>query len=277
MRAKAIHIQTRHPHVVDTCGTGGDGTHTFNISTTAAFLVAGAGQPVAKHGNRSVSSKSGSADVLKALGVNIGASPEQVSACLDEAKIGFLFAPALHGAMKHAIGPRRELAIRSIFNIMGPLTNPARAQSQLVGVYAPQLTALAAEVLGKLGSKRAIVVHGHDGMDEITITGPTQVSEWDGSQVKTYDVRPEDAGLSAAPAGEIVGGDPEENARILADILSGKEKGAKRDVALLNAAGALLAADQVKDLQEGVQKASSAIESGAAVKALDLLIEVSNR
>jgi anthranilate phosphoribosyltransferase len=275
MRAKVTPIKTKHPLVVDTCGTGGDGTQTFNISTTAAFVVAGAGQPVAKHGNRSVSSKSGSADVLKALGVNLEIPPEQVGRCLDEAGFGFLFAPALHGAMKHAIGPRRELAMRSIFNIMGPLTNPAGAQCQLVGVYAPQLTELAATVLGQVGSLRALVVHGHDGMDEITLTGPTRVSEWDGEQVKTYDVAPGDAGIDTAQARDLVGGSPEDNASIARSILSG-EKGPPRDVVLLNASAALMAAGKAEDLKSGALLAAESIDSGKAEEALDRLIEVSN-
>ena len=172
MRAKATWVKTKHPFVIDVVGTGGDGTHTFNISTSAALVVAAAGQPVAKHGNRAVSSKSGAADVLKALGVNIEASPEKVGECIDEVGVGFLFAPMLHGAMKHAIGPRRELAMRSIFNVMGPLTNPARAQSQLVGVYAPELTELVADVLRQVGCQKALVVHGSDGMDELDAHWP---------------------------------------------------------------------------------------------------------
>ena len=275
MRAKVTPVKSKHPLVVDTCGTGGDGTQTFNISTTAAFVVAGSGQPVAKHGNRSVSSKSGSADVLKALDVNLEISPEQVGRCLDEAGFGFLFAPALHGAMKHAIGPRRELAMRSIFNIMGPLTNPAGAQCQLVGVYAPQLTEVAATVLGQVGAQRALVVHGSDGMDEITLTGPTRVSEWDGSKVKTYEVRPGDAGLSEVMARDLVGGSPEDNAKILRSILEGDE-GPPRDVVLLNAAAALMAAGKATDLKDGVGKAADSIDSGNALNALECLIEVSN-
>lgn len=275
MRAKVTPIKTKHPLVVDTCGTGGDGTHTFNISTTAAFVVAGAGQPVAKHGNRSVSSKSGSADVLKALGINIEIPPEQVGRCLDEVGFGFLFAPMLHGAMKHAIGPRRELAMRSIFNIMGPLTNPAGAQCQLVGVYAAQLTELAAEVLSQLGAHRAIVVHGHDGMDEITMTASTRISEWDGEELRTYDFNPQDLGMSLAQAADIAGGEPEENAQITRDILSGKD-GPRRDIVLLNASAALVAAGKAKDFQEGIQQAAESIDSGAAAKTLEGLIEVSN-
>ncbi len=275
MRAKVTRVHTRHPLVVDTCGTGGDGTHTFNISTAAAVVVAGGGQPVGKHGNRSVSSKCGSADVLKALGVDIEAPPERVGKCLDEAGFGFLYAPMLHGAMKHAIGPRRELAMRSIFNIMGPLTNPAQAQCQLVGVYDAGLTELAAAVLGQVGSRRALVVHGDDGMDEISLTGPTRISEWDGNQVKTYKTRPEDHGLKSAPAKELAGGEPGDNAEMVRSLLKG-EKGPRRDVVLLNASAAFLAAGTVKDFREGIEKAAHSIDSGAAAKTLDRLIEVSN-
>ena len=275
MRAKATWVKTKHPFVIDVVGTGGDGTHTFNISTSAALVVAAAGQPVAKHGNRAVSSKSGAADVLKALGVNIEASPEKVGECIDEAGVGFLFAPMLHGAMKHAIGPRRELAMRSIFNVMGPLTNPARAQSQLVGVYAPELTELVADVLRQVGCQKALVVHGSDGMDELTLTGPSRVSEWDGSEIRTYDVTPEDAGLKRADADALKGGEPAENADITRAILAG-ENGPKRDIVLLNAAAALIAANKAENLREGVGQAASAIDSGEAARVLSHLVEVSN-
>ncbi len=275
MRTKATWVKTKHPFVIDVVGTGGDGTHTFNISTSAALVVAAAGQPVAKHGNRAVSSKSGAADVLKALGVNIEASPEKVGECIDEAGVGFLFAPMLHGAMKHAIGPRRELAMRSIFNVMGPLTNPARAQSQLVGVYAPELTELVADVLRQVGCQKALVVHGSDGMDELTLTGPSRVSEWDGSEIRTYDVTPEDAGLERADADALKGGEPAENADITRAILAG-ETGPKRDIVLLNAAAALIAANRAENLGEGVWQAASAIDSGEAAGVLAHLVEVSN-
>ena len=275
MRAKATWVKTKHPFVIDVVGTGGDGTHTFNISTSAALVVAAAGQPVAKHGNRAVSSKSGAADVLKALGVNIEASPEKVGECIDEAGVGFLFAPMLHGAMKHAIGPRRELAMRSIFNVMGPLTNPARAQSQLVGVYAPELTELVADVLRQVGCQKALVVHGSDGMDELTLTGPSRVSEWDGSEIRTYDVTPEEAGLERADADALKGGEPPENADITRAILAG-ENGPKRDIVLLNAAAALIAANKAENLREGVGQAASAIDSGKAARVLAYLVEVSN-
>ena len=275
MRAKATWVKTKHPFVIDVVGTGGDGTHTFNISTSAALVVAAAGQPVAKHGNRAVSSKSGAADVLKALGVNIEASPEKVGECIDEAGVGFMFAPMLHGAMKHAIGPRRELAMRSIFNVMGPLTNPARAQSQLVGVYAPELTELVADVLRQVGCQKALVVHGSDGMDELTLTGPSRVSEWNGSEIRTYDVTPEEAGLERADADALKGGEPPENAEITRAILAG-EKGPKRDIVLLNAAAALIAANKAENLREGVGQAASAIDSGEAAGVLAHLVEVSH-
>ena len=275
MRARATWVKTKHPFVIDVVGTGGDGTHTFNISTSAALVVAAAGQPVAKHGNRAVSSKSGAADVLKALGVNIEASPEKVGECIDEVGVGFMFAPMLHGAMKHAIGPRRELAMRSIFNVMGPLTNPARAQSQLVGVYAPELTELVADVLRRVGCQKALVVHGSDGMDELTLTGPSRVSEWDGSEIRTYDVTPEEAGLERADADALKGGEPPENADITRAILAG-EKGPKRDIVLLNAAAALIAANKAENLREGVGQAASAIDSGEAAGVLAHLVEVSH-
>ncbi len=275
MRARATWVKTKHPFVIDVVGTGGDGAGTFNISTSAALVVAAAGQPVAKHGNRAVSSKSGAADVLKALGVNIEAPPEKVGECIDEVGVGFLFAPLLHGAMRHAIGPRREIAMRSIFNVMGPLTNPARAQSQLVGVYAPELTELVADVLRQVGCRRALVVHGSDGMDELTLTGPSRVSEWNGSGIETYEITPEDAGLSRAGAEALQGGAPEENAEITRAVLNG-ERGPRRDIVLLNAAAALLVAEKAQTLEEGVHRAAAAIDEGKAAGVLERLIEVSH-
>ena len=275
MRARATWVKTKHPFVIDVVGTGGDGARTFNISTSAALVVAAAGQPVAKHGNHAVSSRSGAADVLKALGVNVEAPPRKVTECLDEAGVGFLFAPLLHGAMKHAIGPRRELAMRSIFNVMGPLTNPARAQSQLVGVYAPELTELMADVLRQVGCRKALVAHGSDGLDELTITGSTRVSEWNGREIRTYEVAPEDAGLARADAAALKGGDPAENAAITRAILEG-ERGPRRDVVLLNAAAALVAADRAEDLKAGARQAARAIDSGEAARVLARLVEVSN-
>ena len=219
MREKSTKIHTKHPFAVDTCGTGGDGSHSFNISTTAAFVVVGTGIPVAKHGNRAASSQSGSADVLEALGVNIEIGPEQVGACIDDVGIGFLFAITLHGAMKYAIGPRREIGIRTIFNALGPLTNPAGAQAQVLGVYAPTLTEPLANVLKNLGSQHAFVVHGGDGLDEITTTTTTQVSELVDGKVNTYTLNPTELGIPMAQPSDLKGGTPEENAEMTLNVL----------------------------------------------------------
>lgn len=274
MREKATPIVTKHDVIVDTCGTGGDHSGTFNISTTAAFVAAGAGLCVAKHGNRSVTSQSGSADVLSALGVNIEASPETVSRCLDDVGIGFLFAISLHGAMKYAIGPRREIGTRTIFNAFAPLTNPAGAKRQVIGVYSAALTETLAGVLGTLGSERAFVVHGSDGLDEMTLTGPTRVSELKNGSVSTYDVSPGDFGLAQAPADALKGGDADYNAEITRSILNGEE-GPRRDIVLLNAAAAIVAGDKARDLQEGVQVAAEAIDSGKALEKLEGLVAAS--
>jgi anthranilate phosphoribosyltransferase len=276
MREKAIHIKTRHRVVVDTCGTGGDHSGTFNISTTAAFVVAGSGLCVAKHGNRAATSKSGSADVLKALGVNIEASPETMSRCLDEVGIGFLFAVSLHGAMKYAIGPRREVGARTIFNALGPLTNPAGATRQVIGVYSPALTETLATVLGNLGSEHVFVVHGSDGLDEMTLTGPTRVSELKNGSVTTYDVSPKDVGLAQADASALAGGEADENAATTLAILKG-ETGPKRDIVLLNAAAAIVAGGKASNLAEGVKVAAQVVDSGEAFAKLDGLREMSNR
>jgi len=276
MREKAAKVKTQHAVIVDTCGTGGDHSSTFNISTTAAFVAAGSGLCVAKHGNRSITSKSGSADVLHALGVNTEATPEQVGVCLDEVGIGFLFAVTFHGAMKHAIGPRKALApTRTVFNALGPLTNPAGATRQVIGVYAPEMTETFANVLGGLGAEHAFVVHGSDGMDEATLTGPTRVSELEAESVKTYDINPEDLGLSLATAEDLKGGDPDENAEILKQILDGGT-GARRDIVLLNSAFAMVAGGKAESLEEGVQVAAKTIDSGAAREKLDRLVEVSH-
>ena len=275
MREKSTKIKTTHSVIVDTCGTGGDHSSTFNISTTAAFVAAGAGLCVAKHGNRSVTSQSGSADVLAVLGVNTVASPEVVGQCLDEVGIGFLFAVALHGAMKHAIGPRRELATRTVFNALGPLTNPAGATRQVVGVYSPNLTEMLANVLRGLGSEHAFVVHGSDGLDEVTTTGPTRVSEFKTDSVSTYEISPGDFGLDTAAPEDLKGGEPAENAEILKGVLSG-EKGPRRDIVLINSALALVAGGKAESLEEGVALAAKTIDSGAATEKLDGLIEVSN-
>ena len=275
MREKATPIVTVRPDLIDTCGTGGDDSGTFNISTTVAFVACGAGLAVAKHGTRSISSQCGSSDVLTALGVNIEATPEKVGECIDEVGIGFLFAVALHGAMKHAIGPRRELATRTVFNILGPLTNPAGAKRQLLGVFDGALTEALAGVLRELGSERALVVHGSDGLDEITLTGPTQVSELRDGQISTRQIHPEDFGLQVVSAEALKGGDADYNARILRGVLDGKE-GPQRDVVLLNAAAAMVVGGLAEDITAGFELARASIDSGKARQALDQLVEVSN-
>jgi anthranilate phosphoribosyltransferase len=275
MRDKATKIECSREDVVDTCGTGGDGLSTFNISTCAAFVAAGAGIAVAKHGNRSVSSSCGSADVLKELGVNIEAEPPVVEKCLEEVGIGFLFAPKLHLAMKHAIGPRREIGIRTVFNMLGPMTNPAGAKRQLLGVYDGALTDTLARVLSKLGSKRVFVVHGEDGLDEISTTGSTQVTELNEGQVRTYVIHPEDFGLPVALMEDLKGGDAAANAAILREVLGG-QKGPRRDSVLLNSAAVIVAAGKAGDLKEGLERAAESIDSGRAAATLEQLIRVSN-
>ena len=275
MREKATPIKTSRTNLIDTCGTGGDGSGTFNISTTVAFVACGAGLAVAKHGNRSISSECGSADVLAELGVNIEASPEKVGQCIDEVGIGFLFAVALHGAMKYAIGPRKELAVRTVFNALGPLTNPAGAKRQLIGVYDSDLTDKVAGVLNELGSQRAFVVHGSDGLDEITLTGPTKLSELNGGQVTTREVCPGDFGLQTVAPEALSGGDAPHNAQILRAVLDG-EQGPRRDVVLLNAAAAIAAGGLVGDIAAGIDVARESIDSGKARQALDRLVAVSN-
>lgn len=270
MREKAVRVNCRSGAVVDTCGTGGDGAHTFNISTTTALVVAGAGLTVAKHGNRSVSSQCGSADVLKALGINIEAPKEVVETCMNDVGFGFLFAPLLHTAMKHAIGPRREIGVRTIFNILGPLTNPARATCQVLGVYSAELTEPLARVLGRLGSTRAFVVHGLDGLDEITLTGPTRISELKDGRVETYSVRPEDFSLRPCQPDDLKGGDPGYNAKITSEILKG-DKGPRRDIVVFNSAFALVAGGKAADVKEGISMASEAIDSGRAMEVLNRL------
>ncbi len=274
MRANAHHVPVSAPDdLIDTCGTGGDKSGTYNISTTVAFIVAGAGLRVAKHGNRAASSKCGSADVLAALGVNLDLTPEQVGRCIDEIGIGFLFASKLHPAMKFAINARREMAIRTIFNILGPLTNPAGARRQLMGVFAWDMTDLMAKVLGELGSVHALVVSGYGGLDELTTTGPNRVSEYKDGKVTTYELDPEALGFKGAHISELLGGDPPVNADILRGVLSGRIYGAKRDVALLNAAAALLAGGLVRDLGQGIELAARTVDSGAALGKLEALIE----
>jgi anthranilate phosphoribosyltransferase len=271
MRRKALRIEAIGQTVVDTCGTGGDGANTFNISTTTAFVVAGCGVTVAKHGNRSVSSKCGSADLLENLGINLNTAPEIVEEAIAEIGIGFLFAPLYHGAMKYAMTARKEVGVRSIFNMLGPLTNPAGANCQLLGVYAPQLTEMFAEALKMLGSRRAIVVHGHDGLDEISICAPTRISELSDGQIRTYDMSPEPFFGEAADPQELAGGEPAYNAEITHRILAG-EKGARRNVVLLNSAAALVASGRVKDIPAGIRLAEEAIDSSAAAAKLEALV-----
>jgi len=260
--------------LVDTCGTGGDGKHTFNISTTAAFVVAGYGLRVAKHGNRAASSQSGSADVLMALGGNLDLTPEQVAECIEEINIGFLYAVKHHPAMRHAIGPRRELGQRTIFNALGPLTNPAGATHQLIGVYDEMLTEPMAKVLGALGSKAAYVVHGADGLDELTTTGRNIISRLENGRVSSYEFDAQSLGLARAGLNDLLGGTPEENAQITRDILSGKDRGPRRDIVLLNAAAAL--ALSCNDLAAGLQEARESLDNGHALRTLEAWVEKTN-
>jgi anthranilate phosphoribosyltransferase len=276
MRAKSTRVPTKHPLVVDTCSTGGSGIHSFNISTTSAFVVAGVGVPVAKHGNRGITRVSGSANVLMALGVNIEITPEHVGQCIDEVGIGFLFAPMLHGAMKYAIGPRREIGIRTIFNTIAPLTNPADAKAQVLGVYAAELTTVHANVLKNLGTQHAFVVHGNDGLDEITTTTTTRVSELANSDVKTYTLDPIKLGIPKAEPASLLGGTPEENAEITSNILKG-EKGPQRDIVLLNAAAAIVAGGKAGSIETGLELAANSIDSGSALDKLEALKSVSNK
>jgi anthranilate phosphoribosyltransferase len=262
--------------LVDTCGTGGDATGTFNISTATAFVLAGAGVRVAKHGNRSVSSLCGSADVVEALGIRITLTPEAVGRCIDEVGIGFLYAPLLHEAMRYAMLARREMKIRTVFNLLGPLCNPARAAAQVLGVYSERLTELMAQVLCELGTRRAFVVHGADGLDEITITGESKISEVRDREVRTYYVAPEDFGLNRAPIDQIQGGDAAQNAGIIRDVLSGGG-GARCDVVLLNAAAGIVAGGRAAGLREGIQMARESIGSRSALDRLEKLIALTNR
>ncbi|MCF8035382.1 MAG: anthranilate phosphoribosyltransferase [Desulfobacteraceae bacterium] len=271
MRKKAVRIETAAADVIDTCGTGGDAAGTFNISTVTAFVVAGCGVTVAKHGNRSVSSQCGSADLLEALGVNLDVDPELVEEGIAETGIGFLFAPRYHGAMKYAANARKELGLRSIFNMLGPLTNPAAANCQLLGVFAPQLTEMFARALNQLGTKRALVVHGHDGLDEISVCAPTRVCELRDRRISTYDISPETYFGRLADPAEIRGGDAAENAEITRSILAG-EKGPRRDIVVINAAAALMAAGRAEKIGPGIEMAESAIDTGAAADKLESLI-----
>lgn len=273
MRSKAIPVSISGP-VVDTCGTGGDGSHTFNVSTTAAFVAAGAGLKVAKHGNRAASSQCGSADVLEALGARIDLNAKQVERCLEKVGIGFMFAPTFHPAMKYAAAPRREIGIRTVFNILGPLTNPAGAKAQLLGVADEMLVEKLASVLQGLGCGHALVVHGEDGLDEITITGKTQICELKGGCTKSYSIGPEDFGFEKASMTEVKGGTPDENAEVLRRILNG-ERGAKRDIVVMNASAALVAGNQASDFREGAHIAEKVIDNGQAQAKLEELINFS--
>ena len=275
MREKAHRVNVGTKTVLDTCGTGGDQKGTFNISTTSAFVLAGAGVNVAKHGNRSVSSLSGSADVLGALGVKVDAPKERVEQCIAKIGIGFLFAPLLHEAMKYAVQPRRDIGIRTIFNILGPLTNPAMATHQLIGIYSGALVGLVAHVLNNLGSARAMVVHGLEGLDEISLCGPTKVAELRGGEVKEYMVGPEQFGFTSCRLEELHGGNPDESAAIVRGVLESK-KGPARDVVLLNSGAALYISGSAGTIQDGIRLAAESIDSGKARRKLAALVEMTN-
>jgi len=275
MRARATPLSRTHAPVFDTCGTGGDRAHTFNVSTVAALALAACGVRVAKHGNRSVSSKCGSADLFEALGVHIAADPATVERCLEEAGIAFFFAPTFHPSMRHAAPTRKDLGVRTAFNLLGPLTNPAGASRQLIGVPRPELTELVARSLALLGSERAWVVHGADGLDEISTTGYTKVSECRDGAVNTFYVHPADFGLPKASPAQLRGGDAAENAAIARRVLAG-EKGAPRDIVLLNAAASLLIAERVGSIKEGIVQAAAAIDEGRAANVLNILASRSN-
>jgi anthranilate phosphoribosyltransferase len=274
MRAEASPVPCRGGDLVDTCGTGGDRSGTFNVSTISALVAAGAGCVVAKHGNRSISSQCGSADLFARLGVNVEASAETAGRCLDEVGVGFLFAPLLHKAMKYAVGPRKEIGVRTIFNILGPLTNPAGAKRQLLGVFDGALTETLAGVLKRLGSEHVLVVHGEDGMDEITLTGPTRVAELKDGVVDSYRIRPEDFGLRSVNSDALKGGDPDTNAAIAMDILNGG-KGPSRDMVLLNSGAVAYVGGRASTIREGIRLAAESIDSGRALEKLERLKKMS--
>ncbi|HEX9454888.1 MAG TPA: anthranilate phosphoribosyltransferase [Candidatus Binatia bacterium] len=275
MREKAHRVNVDGKTVLDTCGTGGDQKGTFNISTTSAFVVAGAGVNVAKHGNRSVSSQSGSADVLGALGVKVDAPKERVEECIAKIGIGFLFAPLLHEAMKYAVGPRRDIGIRTIFNLLGPLTNPAMATHQLIGIYSGELVGTIANVLKNLGSARAMVVHGLEGLDEISLCGPTKVAELRDGQVKEYILDPEQVGLRRCAMADLHGGSAEQSAVIVRSVLGG-DQGPARDVVLLNSGAALYVSGSAAAIQDGIKLAAESIDTGKARRKLEQLVELTN-
>jgi anthranilate phosphoribosyltransferase len=278
MREHATPVVPAATGLIDTCGTGGDGLHTFNISTTTAFVVAGAGVPVAKHGNRAVSSSSGSADVLEALGIDISLGATDMARCIDEVGVGFLFAQSLHSSMRHAAVPRREIGIRTVFNILGPLTNPAGAKHQLLGVYDPRLAPVLAEVAGRLGAEKALVVNGHPGMDEVSASGPTTVAEYSATRgsVEVYEITPEQVGIVRGSLTDLAGGDADHNARIVREILGG-EHGPRRDVVVMNGAAALVASGLASDMVDGVDRARTSIDSGRALQTLDELAVLTRR
>jgi len=275
MRELALHVKV-DGELIDTVGTGGDGKNTFNISTATAFVAAGAGLKVAKHGNRAASGSCGSADVLEALGVQIELSPEAVAQCVNEVGVGFMFAPAFHPAMRYAGPVRREIGIRTVFNILGPLTNPAGAQTQLLGVAFPKLGGIMAEVLGFLGSHHAMIVHGHGGLDEISLSGDTSVWEVRGGEVEEWILHVEDTGLPETPIEAIRGGTKEENAATMRRVFQG-EQGPVRDMVLLNSAGVLMVGDKAESIRKGVEMSAGIIDSGAALAKLDQMIEVTQR
>lgn len=275
MRELATHVAVSGDHLVDTCGTGGDGTGTFNISTASAFVVAAAGGKVAKHGNRSVSSKSGSADVLEAAGVNLQLTPEQIGRCIEEVGVGFMFAPMHHGAMKHAIGPRREMGVRTLFNLLGPLTNPAGAPNQVIGVFSADWTEPLARVLGQLGSRHVLVVHAEDGLDEISTGAPTRVSELKQGSVNTTVIQPDQFGVTRHDKGELLAGSAEDSLRIIRGVF-GDTPGAAREIVSLNAGAAIYVAGLADDIATGVARARQVISDGAAAKRLEALVALSN-
>ncbi|WP_183598704.1 anthranilate phosphoribosyltransferase [Paenibacillus phyllosphaerae] len=272
MRAHSNQVRTEQQGLLDTCGTGGSGIHKFNISTASAMIASAAGVRVAKHGNRAMSGKAGSADVLEALGVNINLSAEQAAACLESIGICFMFAQLYHPSLKHAAAPRRELGIRTIFNMLGPLANPAGADRQLLGLYDKSRTGTVAEVLSELGLKRALVVSSHDGLDEISISAPTQISELKDGKVSTFDITPEALGLAERPLSEVIGGDAHVNAAIIRSIFSGEEQGAYRDIVLANAGACIYVGGGADSLREGVAAAAMIIDSGKARQKLEQLI-----
>lgn len=276
MRALAIQVEVAGKHIIDTCGTGGDGANTFNISTAAAFVVAAAGGQVAKHGNRSVSSRSGSADVLEAAGINLELTPKQVSHCVAEIGIGFLFAPRFHGAMKYAIGPRKEMGVRTLFNLLGPLSNPASAPNQLIGVFSKAWVEPLAQVLNKLGSRHVLVVHADDGLDEISIACDSFVAELKRGEISTYSISPEQFGLPRANLSLLAVDNAEDSLKILISVLN-NQPGPAKDIVALNAGAAIYAADLVESLASGIDKAQQVIENGAAMDKLEKLVSITNK